>query len=140
MSNDLSELTRVGDWVHECIVRYGVPLRAAERLDLCSTEVVTNIMMHGYAEPGAHQILLRLDRRDDHVAFEVHDDGAPFDPRLVEAPARPTSLADAEVGGWGIQLVRHFSDGWDYTRSEGRNHLTLLFRLTDTAGGPPPQT
>ena len=40
----------------------------------------------------------------------------------------PTGLEEARVGGWGIPLVRRFSDGWRYHRSEGRNCLTLLFR------------
>lgn len=139
MSNDLSELTRVGAWVHECVERYHLPTRIAERLDLCSTEVVTNIVMHGFTEPGAHQIVLRLDRRDEHLALEIQDDGAPFDPRLAADPQPAAGLADAAIGGWGIQIVRHFSDGWHYCRSEGRNHLTLLFRVTDTGNGPAPR-
>jgi serine/threonine-protein kinase RsbW len=135
VSNDLSELARVAAWLNDCVGRFQVPVRTAERLDLCSTEVLTNIVQHGFSGSGAHRILLRLERRDEHMALEIQDDGAPFDPRAAADPEPPASLADAAVGGWGIRIVRHFSDEWHYCRSEGRNQLTLLFRLSEAADG-----
>ena len=128
MRNDLSELSRVSAWVHVWAQRLGVPSPTAARLDLCSTEIVTNIMTHGYTDHAAHEIALRLDRCGDDLALEIQDDGPAFDPRLVEELQPATSLEEARVGGWGIPLVRRFSDGLRYHRSERRNCLTLIFR------------
>ena len=128
MRNDLSELARVSAWVHAWAERLGVPAQTATRLDLCSTEIVTNIVTHGYTDQAAHEIALRLDRRGNDLALEIQDDGPAFDPRLVEELQPAASLEEARVGGWGIPLVRRFSDGLRYHRSEGRNCLTLIFR------------
>jgi serine/threonine-protein kinase RsbW len=128
VSNHPSELARVSAWVHQCAQRHAVPVRMAERLDLCSTEVVTNIMMHGYTDHSIHEITLSLDRQADCLALEVHDDGRPFDPRQVEEPATACSLEEVPIGGLGLQIVRRFSDEWRYHRADGRNHLTLIFR------------
>jgi serine/threonine-protein kinase RsbW len=125
--NDLSELARVSSWVHVWAGQLGLPAPTAMRLDLCSTEIVTNIVTHGDRNHSAHEIVLRLDRCGSDLALEIQDDGPAFDPRLVEELQPPTSLEEARVGGWGIALVRHFSDGLRYHRSEGRNCLTLIF-------------
>lgn len=128
MRNDLSELARVSAWVQVRARRLGVPAPTATRLDLCSTEIVTNIVTHGYIDHAAHEIALRLDRHGNDLALEIQDDGPAFDPRLVEELPPATSLEEARVGGWGIPLVRRFSDGLRYHRCEGRNCLTLIFR------------
>lgn len=129
MSSNLSELARVADWVNAWTQRHRVPARLAERLDLCSTEVVTNIMMYGYTDGGLHQIALRLEQQDGRLAFEVQDDGLAFDPRQVAEPQPATSLDEATIGGRGLQLVRRFSDEWHYLRADGRNNFTLIFHL-----------
>jgi serine/threonine-protein kinase RsbW len=126
--NDLSELARVSSWVHVSAQQLGVPAPTAMRLDLCSTEIVTNIVTHGHTDHGAHEIALQLARRGNELALEIQDDGPAFDPRLAEELPAATSLEEARVGGWGIALVRRYSDGLRYHRSGGRNCLTLIFR------------
>ena len=66
----------------------------------------------------------------EQVALDVEDEGGEFDPRQVPDPPRPTSVQDARIGGWGIPIVRHFSDGVRYRHEDGRNCLTLLFRAS----------
>ncbi len=132
VDNALCELPRVAAWVHDWAEGQHLPERVAHNLDLCSTEVVTNIMTHA-ASDGAQSILLRLGWQGDEVALEVVDEGQEFDLRQVPEPARATSLRDARIGGWGIPMVRHFSDGVRYRHEDGRNRLTLFFR----AAAPP---
>jgi len=139
VTNDLSELTRVSAWVHAWSQQHGMTDRTVERLDLCSTEAVTNIIMHGYADSAAHEIALRLDCRHDSLALEIQDDGGAFDPRQVNDPQPAATLEDAQVGGWGVQMIRRFSDGWHYGRSGDRNHLTIVFRLSHPCHGGQPR-
>jgi len=73
------------------------------------------------------QVVARL--KSLKVPYEL-DEGGEFDPRQVPDPPRPTSVQDARIGGWGIPIVRHFSDGVRYRHEDGRNCLTLLFRPT----------
>jgi serine/threonine-protein kinase RsbW len=129
VSNDLSELARVAAWVHGWMQRHHMPARTAERVDLCSTEVVTNIVTHAYAGHDTHEISLRLDSQPNGLTLEIQDDGRPFDPRQAEEPQLADSLEDAKTSGWGIPIVRHFSDELHYRRAHGRNNLTLIFQL-----------
>jgi serine/threonine-protein kinase RsbW len=128
ISSELSELAHVGAWLNDWTQRHAVPAPMAERLDLCSTEVITNIMAHGYTDRSIHQITVSLDWQGDCLALEVQDDGRPFDPRQAEEPPPAASLEEVAIGGWGLQIVRRFSDEWRYHRANGRNHLTLIFR------------
>jgi len=131
VGSELRELSRVSAWVHDWAQRQRLPARTAQQLDLCSTEAVTNIMTHGSGDAAAHgSILLRLGWQDGEVALEVEDGGCPFDPLEAAEPAQAGSLDEAQVGGWGIPIVRRFSDGMHYRREDGRNCLTLLFRPT----------
>lgn len=129
VGSELHELPRVSAWVQDWAERQRLPARVAHKLDLCSTEVVTNIMSYACSDAAKH-ILLRLGWQGEDVALEVEDEGNMFDPRQVPAPAPAVSIQAAPVGGWGIPIVRHFSDGLYYRHEDGRNRLTLLFRAT----------
>ena len=131
VGSELRELSRVSAWVQDWAQRQRLPARITQQLDLCSTEALTNIMTHGSGDAAAHaSILLRLGWQGEAVALEVEDEGRPFDPLQAPQPMHASSLDDAHVGGWGIPIVRRFSDGMHYRREDGRNRLTLLFRPT----------
>ena len=127
--NDLGELSRVAEWVRAWAQRNDVPSSAADRLDVCSAELVTNVLTYAYSDDSEHQIALRLDRQGDDLRLQVEDDGFAFDPLQVTPPPRVARIEDATVGGIGIQLVRGLSDGQRYRRLGNRNSLTLTFRL-----------
>ena len=129
VGSELRELPRVSAWVHDWAESQRLPARVAQHLDLCSTEVVTNIMSYACGD-GAQHILLRLGWQGEDVALEVEDEGSEFDPRQVPEPTPATSIQDARIGGWGIPIVRRFSDGLRYHHQDGRNCLTLLFRAS----------
>jgi anti-sigma regulatory factor (Ser/Thr protein kinase) len=129
VGRELCDLSRVSAWIHDWAEREGLPPRVVSNLDLCSTEVVTNIMNHARSE-GTQHILLRLGWQGEDVALEVEDEGGEFDPRLAPHPPPITNIRDARIGGWGIPIMRRFSDGVRYRHQDGRNCLTLLFRAT----------
>lgn len=132
VDNQPRELARVHAWVQDWASHQQLAPSVAHSIDLCSTEVVTNIINHagkeGHGGQAAQHIHLRLGWVGDDVALEVEDEGSRFDPREVAAPAPATTLQDTRVGGWGIPIVRHFSDELRYRHEGGRNHLTLVFR------------
>jgi len=99
------------------------------RLDLCSTEVVTNIISHAYEDGGVeHQIALSLHRDGDVLRLVIEDDGRPFNPLEAVPLASATTVDDTRVGGWGILMVRRASDDLRYQRADGRNRLTVIQR------------
>lgn len=123
----VQELERLGRWLAEVSESHHLPPRLASRVDLCLTEIVTNTIVHGYAQRAAPEdaIIVTFARRGEQVVCHIEDHGIAFDP-LAHAPAPlATSLDDAPVGGNGLRLVRKFADHLDYRRDGGTNTLTL---------------
>ena len=102
VGSELRELSRVSAWVQDWAQRQRLPARVAQHLDLCSTEVVTNIMTHGSGDAAAHaSILLRLGWQGEDVALEVEDEGSPFDPLQAPEPThgeQPPGCAHRRLG------------------------------------------
>jgi serine/threonine-protein kinase RsbW len=130
VDSELRELARVSAWVRNWAEGQGLSARLVSRIDLCSCEALTNIMTHAPA-PRDQRIALHLDRQGADVALDVEDEGGPFDPRQVPAPMPATTLQDARIGGWGIPILRRFSDELRYRHEGGRNCLTLLFHAAE---------
>jgi anti-sigma regulatory factor (Ser/Thr protein kinase) len=130
--NDLDELSRVAEWVNSCAEQLAIAERTAQYVDLCAAEVVTNIMTHGFDDADPHEIALSLGQRDDEVVLEIEDDGVAYDPTAASEPA-PATLETTRIGGWGIRIVRRFSNEVLYRRNAGHNCLTLVFRQASTA-------
>ncbi len=134
VSSGLAAAGEASTWARTLAGQCGVPARRIEDLDLCVTELVGNIVEHGYrGRPG--EIRLALSLGPDAVALTVDDDAPAFDPTSVPPPSRPASLDEASVGGYGIHLVRGVVDGWTYERLRDRNVLVAWFG----AGAPRPR-
>jgi len=129
---DSGEAWRASTWLGEAGSAEGIPPATLSRLDLCVTEAVANAIDHGGAGTGASPIYLRLDVRRSGTGGEavvtVSDSGSAFDPLTAPLREPPRSLADAEPGGLGLAMLRHFADALDYSYSEGQNHLTIRVR------------
>jgi serine/threonine-protein kinase RsbW len=131
--NDLNELARLATWVDTCAQKHAIPEKTAQHVDLCIAEAVTNIMTHGFEDTAEHEIALRLAQQGKDVVLEIEDDGVAFDPTEADPPPMAT-LESTRIGGWGIRIVRRFSDEVRYRRIDGRNCLTLVFHQPLPAG------
>ena len=91
-------------------------------------EVLANIVHHGLRGiPGTIELTMDLDERG--VVACVADTAAPFDPLLMPLPDTSLPLEQRKLGGLGIALVRALTDDVAYERRDGRNHLTLTWRV-----------
>jgi anti-sigma regulatory factor (Ser/Thr protein kinase) len=122
------DFPRLGGWVATLAAVYRLPRALVHRLDLCVTELVTNMIGYAYPTGAAGTIAIHFWHQPDQIALRIDDDGAPFDPTSYIPPALPRSLADATIGGWGIRLVREYADEVRYRRNATGNELTLVFR------------
>jgi anti-sigma regulatory factor (Ser/Thr protein kinase) len=126
--NDDAALRPLSEWFREFARDNGITGPRALDFELCLNELVTNVIHYAYADRGAHEIRIFLEREGQELRATVEDDGRPFNPLEKEAPAIPASLEDAGVGGWGIPIVRAFADDISYERRNGRNRLTIISR------------
>ncbi len=136
LRNDLVELERIGRQLEEFGRDAGIPADDRSALALAADELFTNIVSYAFPPGEAHVVTLRAGLQGDLLTLELEDDGRPFDPTSVPAPALDAALEDRPLGGLGIHFARRLVDAMSYRRLHDRNLLTLTKRLT--AGAPSP--
>jgi serine/threonine-protein kinase RsbW len=99
------------------------------RIDLVLEELLVNIFDYAYgaAAPGMVEVACQGTAGEDFV-LEIRDWGRPFDPLARPAPDVGLDLAQREVGGLGIHLVREMSRSRQYRREGDCNVLEVAFR------------
>ena len=106
------------------------------RIDLCLEELVTNLVKYGGESGSGTVVELAVEVDGRQLRLTQVDRGAPFDPLEFTPVEIPGELAELQVGGRGIQLLREFSDGGRYEHRDGCNRLTLTFDLAQSARPP----
>jgi anti-sigma regulatory factor (Ser/Thr protein kinase) len=145
MRTKLEQLLDLEHWVERLAVEFLLPPSLVHRIDLCLTELVTNLISYGYADGEVGTVRIRFWNQAEQIIIRIDDDGTPFDPTSYVPPGLSSSLADASTGGRGIRLVRHFTDELHHLPEAAGNQLTLVFRgpgtgthLSAAEGAPAP--
>jgi anti-sigma regulatory factor (Ser/Thr protein kinase) len=124
----LAQLPALEQWVTRLAAEYQLPPALVHRIDLCLSEVVSNLIDYGYPNGDVGKVSIFFWRLPEQIVVRIDDDGAPFDPTAYVPSNLPNSLEDASIGGRGIRLVRHFADELHHLRADSANQLTLVFR------------
>ena len=99
-------------------------------LTLALEECGSNIVNHALRRDALQTFRVSLEHTGNALIIELRDRGPEFDP--TRAPAIETEVNDDNrpPGGWGIQLVRRYTDEVRYTREGGENVLRLIKKLS----------
>jgi serine/threonine-protein kinase RsbW len=91
-------------------------------LKLALTEACSNSVRHAYEEgrDGVVQVSYRLD--EERIEVEVADDGAGFDPNVLERAQR-----ELDEGGLGLAIIRAVTDELDIGPNPGGAGSRLRF-------------
>jgi sigma-B regulation protein RsbU (phosphoserine phosphatase) len=103
---------------------------ATQRIDdaeLIAEEVLTNVVRAAGAKTW---MSLELELTAAETLLTVRDNGLGFDPLALATPNLDADIAQRDVGGLGIHLVRELADECRYARVGDLNVLTI--RLTRT--------
>jgi anti-sigma regulatory factor (Ser/Thr protein kinase) len=130
LRNQFDELGRLSEWVSEVTTRLDVTSRTAFQLDLVLTEAVTNIIGHGFMDEEVQEIWLLLRYAPPILTVVLQDKGQAFDPLEQPEVDLADSLADVEIGGLGIHLIRSYTKSCTYQRLNDSNILTLTLQET----------
>ncbi|HKB16495.1 MAG TPA: ATP-binding protein [Planctomycetota bacterium] len=108
-------------WLGQALSR-----EAADELLLAVQEAFTNVARHAYAGEGKPvEIALMLDRETGEAEVMVRDKGRPFDPASVPPP----DFAHPRPGGYGLHIMRSFTDRCAFGREGTTNWVLLARRL-----------
>jgi sigma-B regulation protein RsbU (phosphoserine phosphatase) len=91
-------------------------------------ECASNIVRYAGLDQAREFFEVALERNHEGMAIELRDPGPEFDPTAAIARTDAPDALRAE-GGWGIHLVRHYTDEVSYRRASGGNVLRLSKRL-----------
>lgn len=138
VANRISEIAPLADRVSAFCAERRVSESVAFRINLALEELLTNTIKYGYADRGAHEIVVELRQSGDGVTVEIVDDGQPFDPTQAPTPDLRASIEQRTIGGLGLHLVRTLMDEVRYHRDDGRNRVTLVNRFTSGGAMPAP--
>jgi anti-sigma regulatory factor (Ser/Thr protein kinase) len=129
-------LSEVQPLLREYLEAAGLAGPVADRAELLVEEVVMNVFMHGFDDSADAIVELRASVGGPTCTLVFEDAGRPFDPTAGALPDRPKTLAEAEVGGLGLVLLRKLATDLAYERlADGRNRLRVL--LAQAPPGPP---
>ena len=86
-------------------------------------EICSNIVKHS----NATGFEVRVEISDDlsSLSLTVVDDGVAYDPLTHADPDTTLPAEKRPIGGLGIMLVKKMSDSVTYSRTHGRNVLTV---------------
>jgi len=126
------EVMRAVEALEEFCLVQQVPKKDIFGLTLALEECGSNIVNHALNRDGQQTFRVTVERRADQIIIELRDKGPEFDPTRREEKA----AADQDLpGGWGVQLVRRYTDEFRYSRESGHNVLRLVKRLASEAAG-----
>lgn len=126
LNAQFSDLDRIRDFVKEEAQAFAMDSGDIYDLLLAVTEMVTNIIHHGYHDqPGPIEI--EISQQGDAMVIVLRDQAPAFDPTQVPTPDLNVPLEKRPLGGMGVHLTREFTDQMTYSYSpEGGNQLTLV--------------
>lgn len=127
------EVMRAVETLREYARELGLPEEARFGLALVLEECGSNIVNHALKRDARQKFQVTLEQTGDAFVIELRDRGPAFDP-TVTVDLAPRTDADGPPGGWGIQLVRRYTDQIDYRRESGENILRLTRRLSPKTG------
>jgi anti-sigma regulatory factor (Ser/Thr protein kinase) len=109
-----------------------IPAKILFGLTLALEECGSNIVNHALRGDPDKTFHVSFDHAGNEITIELRDPGPEFDPTLKPA-GEPEANDDDPPGGWGIFLVRRYTDELHYTRKGGENLLRLTKTLADPA-------
>jgi anti-sigma regulatory factor (Ser/Thr protein kinase) len=128
IANRMEALADVAKEVDAFGDQNSLPRSVVNDLNVALDEVLNNIISYAYADDDDHLIAIELSFDGAVATVAVSDDGVAFDPLQAPCQTLGLELATRRVGGVGIHLVRNLMDGCHYSRTDGRNVLTLTKR------------
>jgi anti-sigma regulatory factor (Ser/Thr protein kinase) len=127
-----AEVMRAVETLQEFAQAHGVPEKTIFGLALALEECGSNIVNHALQRDAQKKFQVVIEYTDNSFVMELRDGGPEFDPTAA-TDRKPQAEDDDLPGGWGIQLVRRYTDEIHYARKGNENILRLTKRINLSA-------
>jgi anti-sigma regulatory factor (Ser/Thr protein kinase) len=126
IQNQLSEIKKVSEIIEEMSKSWKLSMRIEAQLDLVLDELLSNIIKYAYEDKNCHDIEVNVDVKNNQIFIKVIDDGIEFNPLLYPEPDLNPDLAERQIGGLGIHIIRKLTQEFNYDRKNGCNIQVLI--------------
>ena len=126
LHNDVAEVPLLAEWVEQLGEELGLEMPEVFQLNLALEEAVVNVMNYAYEDSGLIDLSAKV--VDSEIVFVLEDSGKAFDPTKVDDPDITLSAEDRDIGGLGIFLVQQLMSSVTYSREDGKNVLTMIYK------------
>ncbi len=112
------------DFVEETIENNGVPTDTAIKINICTDEIVANILSHSSAK--FINVKISIDSESTTVKISFTDNGEPFNPITdIGDPDVTIPLEERKEGGLGVYIVKKMMKEITYEREDNCNIFTI---------------
>jgi serine/threonine-protein kinase RsbW len=126
-------VTQALGWLETLAGQQQWPPRLGFQLGLCLDEALTNVVLYGFQDrdEDIHNARVRIVvlQRGSDLLLDIIDNGNAFDPTQKQAPPLAASVDEAQLGGHGLRLMRHYLQDIQYRREDEHNHLRMVATL-----------
>ncbi|MCE5304532.1 ATP-binding protein [bacterium] len=131
-----TELKRVREFIGEFAESIGCSEYKSYEIQLVVDEICTNIIQYSYPEKESKfqmkLIWIECEGNQKTMIVRIIDKGVPFDLLKYKAPTISENLQHPQKGGWGIPIIKAFSDKIkvkELKEDPTKNILELHFNL-----------
>ena len=125
IKNELEQLTRLYAFLDRQAVAYGLEELQLMQVKLALEEAVTNVILYAYPDKKDQDIRIDMSYENKRLTIVITDTGTDFNPLERQEPDLTLSLEERPIGGLGIYLVKQLMTEVTYSRSGGKNILTM---------------
>ena len=125
IKNELEQLTRLYEFLDLQASTYGLEEQLSMQIKLALEEVVTNVILYAYPDKKDQDIRIDMNYRDELLTIVITDNGTAFNPLEMKEPDISLPPEERPIGGLGIYLVKQLMTEVTYSRSSGKNILTM---------------
>lgn len=118
----IESVTQAIGFLRDSLRELGHPPKVQTKFIVMVDEIFSNIAKFAYGTSGGYvTIRISEERKGEAVEMFVIDEGAAFNP--LERPPVDTkaAIANRQIGGQGIFIVRSLADEVGYERKDGKN-------------------
>lgn len=134
---DQSLVSAASSWLQSLGAEFNFTHEDLYRIDMCVEELVSNVVNYSDPQFADQPVKLHASIEAQRATFTLIDPAAPFDPFSRPPPSVAKTLAEFEIGGQGVHLVREFSDAHRYERRDNTNRVELVFELAQPTNSKP---
>jgi serine/threonine-protein kinase RsbW len=129
VSANLAGVRAAADALDRFQADHGLDPSAGWSVQVALDEILSNVVRHGGTGRDRAFIEVTFALAGGSLQVTVVDDGPELDPLTLPEPDTAAPLDDRRPGGLGVHLVKRLMDRVEYARRDGRNYLTIGWRL-----------